>query len=76
MDIAVIPYKSSRGRGGKGKEGRDRSSRVGQCEKVKLEREERRLFRASTLSQLLVRPPNTTLEGNRHVEAIRQYSGK
>lgn len=33
-----------------------------------------RLLQASTLSQLLVRPPNTTLEGNRHVRDVRQYS--
>lgn len=35
-----------------------------------------RFLQASTLSQLLVRPPNTTLEGNRHVRDIRQCSGR
>lgn len=76
MDIAVIPYKSSRGgRGYGGKKVRDTSGWEGQHEQVKEERKEGRLLQASTVSQLLVRPPNTTLEGNRHVEDIRQHSG-
>lgn len=41
----------------------------------KRKRKEGRLLQACVLSQLLVRPPNTAMEGNRHVEDIRQFSG-
>lgn len=76
MNIAVIPYKSSRGRGDRGKAGRERLGRQDNMKGWNRKGKGGRLLQASTLSQLLVRTPNTTLEGNRHVRDIRQYSGR